>query len=203
MSGLARFGRWFWPIVAALYLGFIWLDGAGSSLPYRILPGTLSYFVGIAGLFPRAATNVTEYRVEGWVCQHRRWEELDYRAYFPLHADDKENRFHKIMFLYRKDRDTMEDLDDFFVDHHNAGTTDDGIPRGLRIGGVRLVSLRRPFPKPGEPLVRFAHKSLSDYPKSYRHTAYRTERADINERCGSADAPDTERIEPADKTSEY
>ncbi len=200
---MRRLGRTVWPLLAALYLVCIWVDGAGSSLPYRLLPGTLSYFVGIAGLFPRASSAIVEYRVEGWVCKDRRWEELDYRVYFPLHANDKENRFHRIMYLYRKDVDTMGALDDYFVDQHNSGRHADGIDQGHPIGGVRFVSLRIPLPKPGDALHRFWHRGLAEYPKSYRHVVYHSETPDIDERCGASDTPEQEKSEPFFKTSEY
>jgi hypothetical protein len=192
---MKRLGRAVWPVLAALYFVCIWIDGAGSSIPFKVLPGTVAYFVGIAGLFPRAATATTEYRVEAWVCKDKRWEELDYRVYFPLHADDKESRFHRILYFYRKDTDTMESLDDWLVDAHNDGKHADGVTQGETIGGVRFVSLRIPIPPPGTPITRFRHRSLTDYPKGYRHTVYRTEQSFIDERCGEAAAPEPEKIE--------
>jgi hypothetical protein len=199
---MKRAGR-VWQLLAAVYLVCIWVDGIGCSAPYKILPGTLSYFVGIAQLFPKAAAATIEYRVEGWVCKDKRWEELDYRPYFPLHADDKENRFHRIMYFYRKDKDTMEFLDDYFVAQHNAGRHTDGITSGHAIGGVRLVSPRIPLPKPGDELSRFRHRALFEYPKSYRHTVFHTEKTDLDQRCGESDTPEQETSEPFFKTSEF
>ena len=194
-----------WQLLAGAYLVCVWVDGVGCSAPYKVLPGTLSYFVGIAQLFPRAASAIVEYRVEGWVCKDKRWEELDYRPYFPLHADDKENRFHRIMFFFRKDTDAMESLDDYLVARHNDGrhAHTDGITSGHPIGGVRFVSLRIPIPGAGTQVQRFRHRGLSEYPRNYRHTVYRTDKATLDERCGASDTPEQETSEPFFKTSEF
>jgi hypothetical protein len=192
-----RLGRALWPF-AAVYLVSIWADGAGSSVPSTDLPGTVSFFLTIAGLFPNATKATIEYRLEGWACKDKRWEEIDYRVYFPLHADDLENRFYRILHYYRKDPDAMEALDDWIVNQHNAGKHFDAVTQGEAIGGVRFVSVRVPVPRPGTPPERYRHKSLPEYPRSYRHTVYRTEKEYIDQRCGETDAPEQEKIE-ADK----
>jgi hypothetical protein len=193
--------------IAVAYLVGLWVTSVGFRVPHRFMPRTASYFLDIAGLFTTAANRAIQYRVEAWVCADRRWQELDYRAYFPLHADDQESRFHAIMDGFRWDPETMETLDDFLVDHHNSGLagghpqtpgrrTADGLA-GL-IGGVRYVALRVPLPKPGDHLERYRKWPLDGYPEAYRHVVYRTDRQWIDARCHSSDAPDSSEVEKPD-----
>ncbi len=49
-------------VLAALYLSCLWLDGVGTGIPNRILPGPLRLFIQVAQLFPRAAPERTEFR---------------------------------------------------------------------------------------------------------------------------------------------
>ena len=200
-------GRAWLHVLAVAYLVGIWVYGVGCSAQYKVVPGDISYYLEVAALFPRAATVSTEYRVEGWACHDNLWEELDYRPYFRMHADDKENVFQRVLSLDRSDPATMEELEEYIVTHHNTGGRD-GVASGQNIGGVRFVRLGIPIPKPGDPLVRFKHRGLAAYPKSYRHIVYRTPKADIDERCGVHDEPEPEKAEPEkvgepDKTSAF
>ena len=188
-------GRHLGRAIAIAYLAGVWIYGVGITFQYNFMPGTASYFLEVAGLFPNAAKVALEYRVEGWVCADKRWEELDYRPYFPLHSDDKENRFQRIMSFFRKDAPTMESLDDFLVEHHATGKYKDGIDGARALGGVRYVSLRVPLPKVGDKIERFRIRPLAEYPKAYRHVYYRTDRETIDERCGTHDAPDSAEVE--------
>jgi hypothetical protein len=170
--------------LAGAYLVGVWLDGAGTGIPARILPRTANYFLQVSALFPVAAVASIDYRAEGLVCGERTWMELDTRPYFPIDPDDKQNRFNRVMHFFRENRKTMNALDSYLVENHNSGRREDGIPRDRSIGGVRLLSLRIPVPKPGDPLQRMSRRPLSEYPQEQRKIFYHTLRATLAERCG-------------------
>ncbi len=177
-------------VIAAGYLAGVWLDGTGTTLASRALPRTANYFLQVAALFPRAATMSIDYRAEGWVCRDHKWEELDARPYFPIDPNDKENRFQRVMHFFRQDETTMHALDGYLVDAHGAGAHDDGIARDAALGGVRLLSLRIPLPKPGDALEPSRRRPLPDYPEEERHVFYHTPRSTIATRCSAAGSPE-------------
>jgi hypothetical protein len=176
-------------VLGGAYLAGVWLEGVGSTLPASLLPRTPLYFLQIAALFPHAATNVIDYRAEGWVCQDHAWREIETRPYFPLDPDDKENRFQRVMHFFRENRPTMHALDDYLVDGHNAGGHADGIPDDRKLGGIRVLSLRLPLPEPGAVLTRLTHKPLADYAPTVRKNWYHTTQTKRSERCGYKDPP--------------
>jgi hypothetical protein len=175
-------------VVAGAYLVGVWLEGVGARLPERALPRTLTYFLQVAALFPVAATASIDYRVEGFVCVEKIWRELDTRPYFPLDANDKENRFFRVMHFFKESRPTMTALDSYLVESHNAGTHEDGIPRGQKLGGVRFFSLRIPLPELGHPL-RSERRPLDEYPYEQRSHRYYTPVSVRAERCDGARDP--------------
>jgi hypothetical protein len=142
--------------VAAIYLACVWLEAVGSKLPENRLPRAALYFVQIAKLFPHAARVTVDYRAEGFFCKDEEWREIDVRPYFPMHADDKENRFYRVMHFYRRHRGTMQALERYLVDSHNRSSSD-------RIAGVRLSSLRIPLPEPGSRVPRWHRRPMADY----------------------------------------
>jgi hypothetical protein len=182
--------------LAGVYLAGVWLDGVGSTLPSTVLPRAANYFLQVAALFPTAATMSIDYRAEAWVCADKKWEELDARPYFPIDPDDKENRFQRVMHFFREDRPTMQALDTYLVERHLSGKGTDGIDPLKPIGGIRVMSLRIPLPKPGEPLERSRRLPLTEVPAGERHGFYHTRRSKIAARCGygSADAVDSVEI---------
>jgi hypothetical protein len=183
--------------LGALYLVGVWLEGVGSALPREILPRAPLYFLQIAALFPRAATNVIDYRIEAWLCKERTWRELDPRAYFPLDPDDKENRFQRVMHFHREDRTTMNALDDYVVTRHKSGglAAPDGIDPSSDIGGIRVLSLRLPIPEAGSHFERMRRDPLSSYPESVRKNFYWTKASKRAARCGYS-------FEPKEKAKE-
>lgn len=164
----ARGPKWFRTslgIVGAIYLAAIFLGSAGSKIPREVLPRTALYFTQVACLFPSAATHTIDYRASGYSCATGQFEELDHRAYFPIHPHDKENRYARVAFFYRRERQVMEALEEYLVDGHNARVvagenTGDGID-GL-IGGIRVTSLRIPLPEPGTKTERFTALPLEE-----------------------------------------
>jgi hypothetical protein len=150
-------------VAAAVYLGGILLNVAGAPLE-KVLPRPALYFMQIARLFPNALDATIEYRAEAYRCDDQRWAELDVRPYFPLHPDDKESRFDRAMFFYRRSQSVMKALDDYLV-------------------GVMLLSLRIPVPPPGEAVEPYRRKPLADYPAAERKYWYRTAHEDTDARC--------------------
>lgn len=173
-------------IAGALYLAAIFLGSAGSSLPRKILPRPVLYFTQVACLFPHAATHSIEYRAAAYSCRERRFQELDYRRYFPLHPDDKENRYHRLAHFYRGNREVMQALDEHMVQRHNAQVEHGESPGdGIEgpIGGILVMSLRIPLPDPGTQVDRFSRIPLVDVPRDWHKRWYQTPRSRRDERC--------------------
>jgi hypothetical protein len=175
-------------MAGAVYLAAIFLGSAGSSLPRNTLPRPLLYFTQVACLFPHAATHSIDYRAAAYSCSERRFQELDYRSYFPLHPDDKENRYQRLAHFYRNNRRAMQALDAYLVERHNAEvergeSPGDGIDS--RIGGILVVSLRIPLPEPGTRVDRYTRTPLAEVPSDWRKHWYRTPRSRRDERCAT------------------
>lgn len=162
---------------SAIYLAVVWLDAVGSNLPAKLLPRAALYFGQIAALFKWAGEKQIDYRAEGWVCAEKKWVEIDVRPFFPLDADNKENRFYRAVQFYRRDRKVMRALDDYVVRRENARSD-------RKIGGVRFLSLRIPYPPPGSTIQPYARKELATYPEDQRHDWYWTPKSKRHERCG-------------------
>lgn len=171
--------------VAALYLGGVWLEGTGMGVP-TLVPSPIRYFLQVAALFTGSVAAVIDYRAELWLCAERRWVELDTRPYFPINRDDKENRFHRTMHFFGQHRQTLQALEAYLLERHAGGEADDGVPRHLLAGGVRLTRVRRPIPLPGQPVARWSRRALREYPDEQRARLYWTPRSRRAERCGGA-----------------
>lgn len=172
--------------LAAIFLGAVFLGSAGSSLPREMLPAPVLYYTQVACLFPRAATHTIEYRLSAFSCEQGQFLELDYRPYFPLHPDDKENRFHRLGHFYRRHLQVMRTLEDHIVERHNQQTPGGAVPPdGLAgpIGGILVSSLRIPLPEVGERLDRYTPVRATDVPPEWRRAWYRTPLARAQERC--------------------
>lgn len=168
--------------MATIYLTAVWLDAVGSNLPARVLPRPIVFFAQTAALFKSAGLMAIDYRAEGWDCREQKWREIDTRPFFRVDAEHKENRFHRAMQFYRRERKVMRALDEFVVTGHNA--RHDG-----KIGGVRFLSLRVPYPPLGGRVERYARRPLASYPPEIRHDWYWTPRSRRAERCGERRAP--------------
>jgi hypothetical protein len=162
---------------AAIYLACVWLDAVGTGIPWVILPSPLRFFVQVAQLFPRAAVDVIEWRAKGYRCSQRRFEELDLAPYFPIHASDKENRFDRALFFYLENKRVLAALDAFIADAQAK--------RGDPIGGVMILSLRKPIAEPGADEPRYRRIPVDQIPLSVtRRYWYVTGPADRSRRCG-------------------
>jgi hypothetical protein len=160
---------------ALVYFAGVLLNAAGAPLQ-EIVPRPLLYFMQVAKLFPNAVDVATEYRAEAYVCDERRWVELDVRPFFPLRPDDKENRFERAMFFYHRSAPVMKALDDYLVRANNFGGR-------APIGGVMLLSLRIPVPPPRRATAPYRRRPLADHPAAERKYWYRTSLDDVSARC--------------------
>lgn len=164
-------------VVAAAYLALVVLDTFFSGPLFRIVPGPLLYFAQIAGLFPAAKTFDTEFRAEAWDCAAQDFREIDIRPYFPILADNKENRFSRALYFYRRDREVVYALEKYLTDKCNADA-----PPGGRVGGMRFVAVRDSIPPVGV-IARYHPKPLADYPEAARTPLFYTPMRMRRERC--------------------
>jgi hypothetical protein len=165
--------------LAALYLASLFLNGAGSQVPRHLLPATGLYFVQTTCLFPHAARMAIDYRLEGWSCDRGRFEELDVRPHFPIHADDKESRFQRVGFFHRRSRPVMQALEAYVLEGEVARRPE------RPVGGIRLSSVRIPLPEVGEPVPRWTRRPLEAHPPDQVRHWYYTPRATRSLRCGN------------------
>jgi hypothetical protein len=108
-------------------------------------------------------------------------EEIDLRPHFPIHADDKENRFNRAMFFFHRNPTVLEALDAFISQREAKLGTDH------RLGAVMLLSVRVPIPQPGEATPRYRRIPLEEMPAEYeRRVWYASSRDDIDPRCGES-----------------
>lgn len=174
---------------AALYIAAVVARNAGCSTPDSVLPKPALYLTQIACLFPHASVYSIDYRVSGYSCHEGRYRELDYRTYFPIHPDDKENRFQRVGHFYRSHPVVMKALDEYLVERHNqrvatGGGAGDGIDGP--IGSILVQSLRIPFPEPGTRIERYEAKPLSEIPRDWRKAWYATPSQLRSARCEAA-----------------
>jgi hypothetical protein len=169
-------------LASAAYLLALLANNTGLGVSGWV-PPVPRYFTQAACLFPDAATVSIEYRVEGWSCTEKRWLELDHRRDFPMHAENKESRFHRLGHFYRSNLPVMQALDAYLVGQHNA-RVERGEEAGSRIGGIQFVSLRIPLPVPGTAVERYRWRPLSDYPGSYQKREFKTGAIRRRDRCG-------------------
>jgi hypothetical protein len=160
--------------LACVYMIELALGSNGWGVLGNVVPAG-KFFMAGACLFPEASDAAIEYRVEAWSCARGQFEAFDYRPDFPMHRDDKESRFYRTASFYRQNRQVMHALESFLIARHNERVArgEDVSPSGL-MGGIRLWSVRVPFPAPGQPVERYSFRPLSDFPESYRKSWYFT-----------------------------
>ena len=166
-------------VPAALYLIFLLHHPPESFQP-------VTFFTQCTKLFPDRDSIALEYRLEAWSCGARAWQPIDPRPYFPMEADDKESRFQRIAYFYADlapSRTVMRALGAYIVRRHAAGMAD-GVTGA--IGGIRLIAVRRPLPRVGDPVPRYAYDPLGPIPPAWRKNLYWTPRSLRNKRCEGA-----------------
>jgi hypothetical protein len=160
--------------LGTLYIAAVFCEAVGWQL-HGLVYRPVLFFTQIAALFPKAATHSIEYRAEGYTCDGH-VVEIDVRPFFPLHADDKENRFDRAMHFYKEDKRTMEALEAYVMREYNWNRPD-------KIGGVVFLSLRVPIPPPGTPFPRYERVPLADHPKEQRKVWFFTPHDVVLQRC--------------------
>jgi hypothetical protein len=160
----------------------IWLSGGlGLTWPEKIVPEALLFFTRSAALFPHAATHEVDYYAEGWDCQQERWVEIDPRPYFPIIISGRENRFDRIVHLFRYNQQVLEELRAFLVTHHNADHPQQPI------ADVRLLSVRVPLPPWGGEVKPYERRPLSATPpKQHKLWSHYTPPPERAQRCQAA-----------------
>jgi hypothetical protein len=174
--------------VAALYLVAVWSEAVKSGTSAKWLPAPVAYFTQVAALFPGAARVSLDYRVEGYRCHDKTWSEIDVRPYFPIDADNKENRFYRFFHFYHQaDEEMMRALEAFVLHHYNADAVDAAAAGrgGEQVGGVRFVRLKLPIGAPGDGEPRYERKPLDAYPEDVRDRLFATPKAQREERCAA------------------
>lgn len=184
--------------IAALYLVGIFAEAAtsktGASQHFLTehlghdVGAPIAYFTQIAALFPGAAGHATDYRVEGYRCRDKVWAEIDVRPYFPIDADNKENRFYRAIHFYgdaHPHRQTLRALDELIVSRYDSDLIDAAArgKAGEPIGGVRFVRLHVPFGKPGDGSPRYERQPLAAHSADERKDLYYTPESKREERC--------------------
>jgi hypothetical protein len=72
----------------------------------------------------------------------------------------------------------MEALEDYLVNAYDARVNSHDA-----IGGIRVLSLRIPFPPPGSHIERYHRKPLSDFPAEQRKEWFWTPESRRTRRC--------------------
>jgi hypothetical protein len=166
------------PALGCFYLAAVWLDGAGFAGALKWIPLPVRFFAQVAQLFPRAEPFAIEWRAQGYRCATGTVEEIDLRPNFPIHAEDKENRFNRAMFFYHRNREVLAALDAFISEREAK------LGPEHRLGGLMLLSVRVPIPEPGEETPRYRRAALSQMPAEYeRKVWYASPRDDFERRC--------------------
>ncbi len=173
--------------ISLAYFFFMILGEFKSGLAYRLLPSPLLFFTQIAGLFPSAKVIDVEFRAEGWSCNEKIFYEIDTSKLFPIQAGNKENRFQRVLYFYGHNHKIMSKLDQFLTQNYNHSLRDQsalgyGVTTG-RIGGVRLVAITTPIPRPEIGIQCYRIQPLSDFPFDHKKVLYESSSKRIWENC--------------------
>jgi hypothetical protein len=158
--------------VAAVYLVAVFVEAVHPGRTHKILGRPVAYFAQIAKLFAERSTMSIDFRAMGFRCDTHQFAELDVAPYFPMHAGDKESRFDRTMFFYLKNREVQVALQDYLIERHNARVAAGELTDLPRIGGIALLSLRIPIPRPGTDFPRYRHVPLSGIPKDWARRSW-------------------------------
>jgi hypothetical protein len=139
----------------------------------------IGFFTQATCLFPGAAENKIGYRLAAWSCTDRAWQPADVRVYFPMHAENKESRFHRLAHFYKRNRTVLRALDEFITERHDH--VDDGVDGP--IGGIMLVQTRDPIPPPGSEVERFEFEPFAPISGDGIQELYYTPKSARRARC--------------------
>jgi hypothetical protein len=174
--------------LATVYFVGVWTEAREAGTAARWFPAPVAYFMQIAALYAGATHHATDYRAEGFRCRDRVWSEIDPSPWFPVDADNKENRFYRAIHFYgdhHPHRPTLRALDEFIVSHYDGDALDAAAAGRSSdpIGGVRFVRVSVPVGDPGDGSPRYERKPLDAYPADQRKDLYYTPESKRHERC--------------------
>lgn len=168
---------WFRVVLVVLALGYF--AALVKRLPDARWIRPVAFFTQATCLFPHASSFRTEYRLSAWSCTEQQWLPVDVRAYFPMHAGNKESRFYRAAHFYKRNRTVMNALEDYVVSRHPS--MDDGVTGP--IGGIRLSQISLPLPPPSSPVARYAFDPLAPLPTDHVTHRYYTPSSRRKARC--------------------
>lgn len=171
---------WFRTMLVVLALGYF--AALVKRLPDARWIRPVAFFTQATCLFPHASSFKTEYRLTAWSCTERRWLPIDVRAYFPMHAANKESRFHRVAHFYKRNRTVMNALEDYVISRHPS--VNDGVPG--KLGGIRLSQISVPLPAPGAHVPRYVFDPLAPLPTEHVTHRYYTPSSRRRARCESS-----------------
>jgi len=166
--------RWAEVVAGALGVFYVAVLISGQTKKDPIgphLPPLVQHFVEAPGLFPHAAIDIIDYRLEVWSCRDQAFHEIDTTPYFPMRPDDKENRFKRLGQFYHSNPKVLDALDGWLAAHVDEP-----------IGGIRLYSLRLPIPASRQ-IERWNPRPLAELPASVKKLWYQTTLPMRNQRC--------------------
>ena len=176
--------------IAGFYFIAIFVEAVKPDSMHKLMSRPGAYFAQIAKLFAERSEMAIDYRASGFRCDTQKFEELDVRPYFPMHADDKENRFQRTMGFFLKNQKIHRALERYIIDSHNASVASGAKTELPRIGGVELLSLRIPIPDPGSEFPRYSRIPLAEIPPTWtRKVWYVTPPKEAAERCAEGVTP--------------
>ncbi len=187
-------------LALAYYLTLSLIDHARRIVPPRIV----AFFTQTTQLFASSDENVIEYHLEGWSCARLRWEPMDPRPYFRVHADDKESRFQRVAYFYDRDpgkkgkwmRPVMRAMERYLIDEHAAGG-DDGVEGP--IGGIHVFKSETAIPDPDDAgsIDRYEYRPLDKIAEKDQIELFHTPESKRNKQCAAGgrwiDYPDDPR----------
>ncbi|MFT3695663.1 MAG: hypothetical protein QM831_21175 [Kofleriaceae bacterium] len=131
----------------------------------------VGFFTETTCLFPRADTYSIDFRLDAWVCGDK-WRPIDPRTFFPIQPDDKESRFQRFGYFYKRNRPAMQALDAFVTEHVDQ-----------KIGGIRLSEWTRAIPSVDTRIDRYEYRPLDVVPAAERKDLYYTPGSERKDRC--------------------
>lgn len=117
-----------------------------------------------------------EYAALAQDCRTDQWREVELTPIFPIHPNDKENRFHRAMFFHRRSEVAMTALDAYIWAHADTELSGNA-------GAIQLLSLRIPFPEFGTKFERYRRRPVEAHPSERRHVWWTTPAAETQHRC--------------------
>ena len=171
-------------LAIAYYLTLSLVDHARRITPPRIV----QFFTQTTQLFASSDSNVIEYHLDGWSCARNRWEPMDPRPYFRVHADDKESRFQRVAYFYDRDpgkkgkwmRPVMRAMEEYLIVEHAPGDGVDG-----PIGGIHVFKSETAIPEPDYAIDRYEYQPLAKIDEKDQVELFHTPESKRKKQCAA------------------